>query len=180
VPRCYPLLHPDLIFSRIFGDTIERVVEEERRLFYVALTRAVEHLFIITETNNVSPFLEDLQKRKKSSTLDWSNYPPLVETTKHVTVRIGNQDGRGSRPTIAIKDLLKAENYIYKKTVWNAWLRTYAAQGFSVKELFAKAMWVSCADGIEVRFYDDLENTLAIYRIDGGQLACTFDNIPEP
>lgn len=180
VPRCYPLLHPDLMFSRVFGDTIERVVEEERRLFYVALTRAVEHLFIITETNNVSPFLEDLQKRKKISTLDWSNYPPMVETTKHIIVRIGNQDGRGSKPTVSIKDLLKAENYIYRTTVWGNWLRTYSAQGFSVKELFAKAMWISHADGVEVRFYDDLENMLAIYRIDGGQLACTFDNIPEP
>lgn len=179
VPRCYPLLHPDLMFNRVFGDTIERVVEEERRLFYVALTRAVENLFIITETNNVSPFLEDLQKRKIIYSLDWSDYPPLVETTKHITVRIGNQHGRGSKPTVAIKDLLKAENYIYRTNVWNAWLRTYPAQGFSVKELFAKGMWISRADGIEVRFYDDLENMLAIYRIDGGQLTCITDNIPE-
>ncbi len=179
VPRCYPLLHPDLMFTRVFGDTIERVVDEERCLFYVALTRAVEHLFIITETNNVSPYLEDLQKTKIISTLDWSDYPPLVETTKHIIVRIGNQDGRGSRPTITIKNLLKAENYIYRTTVWGTWVRTYPAQGFSVKELFAKAMWISCADGIEVRIYDDLENMLAIYRIDRGQLNCIADNIPE-
>jgi DNA helicase IV len=35
VPRCYPLLHPDLMFTRIFGDTIERVVEEERQVKYL-------------------------------------------------------------------------------------------------------------------------------------------------
>ena len=40
VPQCYPLIHPDSIFTRIFGNTIERVTAEERRLFYVALTRA--------------------------------------------------------------------------------------------------------------------------------------------
>lgn len=67
VPRCYPSLHPNLIFTRVFGDSIEQVIEEERRLFYVALTRAVEHLFIITETNNQSPFLEELSSRKKNS-----------------------------------------------------------------------------------------------------------------
>ncbi|MEW6496812.1 MAG: UvrD-helicase domain-containing protein [Cyanobacteriota bacterium] len=33
VPRCYPLLHPGLMFTRVFGDSIERVVDEERRLF---------------------------------------------------------------------------------------------------------------------------------------------------
>ncbi|MBW4603078.1 MAG: UvrD-helicase domain-containing protein [Calothrix sp. FI2-JRJ7] len=180
VPRCYPLLHPDLMFTRVFGDTIERVVEEERRLFYVALTRAIEHLFIITEKNNVSPFLEELQKRKIISTLDWSNYPPLIKTTERIIVRIGNQYGRGSKPTIAIKGLLKAEKYIYKTNVWNAWLGIYPAQSFSVKEFFAKATWISCADGVEVRFYDDLENVLATYHIDKGQLTCIADNIPEP
>ncbi|MBD2281236.1 MAG: hypothetical protein HEQ13_04075 [Dolichospermum sp. DEX189] len=44
IPRCYPLIHPDLMFTRVFGDSIESVVNEERRLFYVALTRAVETL----------------------------------------------------------------------------------------------------------------------------------------
>ncbi|MBO3460670.1 hypothetical protein G7B40_025795 [Aetokthonos hydrillicola Thurmond2011] len=39
-------------------------------------------------------------------------------------------------------------------------------------------MWISRADGIELRFYDDLENVLAIYRIDRGQLTSVVDNIP--
>jgi DNA helicase-4 len=82
VSGCYPLLHPDLIFTRIFGDTIKQVVDEERRLFYVALTRAVEHLFILTETNNISPFLEELKRRKNIPLLNWSDYPPLVGATQ--------------------------------------------------------------------------------------------------
>ena len=48
IPRCYPLIHPDLMFTRVFGDSIESVVNEERRLFYVALTRAVETLLGLT------------------------------------------------------------------------------------------------------------------------------------
>jgi DNA helicase IV len=70
VPRCYPLLHPDLMLARVFGDSIERVIAEERRLFYVALTRVVERLFILTEKNNFSPFLEDLRNSIYLSSLD--------------------------------------------------------------------------------------------------------------
>jgi len=88
VPRCYPLIHPDLIFTRVFGDSIERGVDEERRLFYVALTRAVERLFILTETNNVSPFLEEIRSRKAVPSINWSNYPPLVGSTKRITVKV--------------------------------------------------------------------------------------------
>jgi hypothetical protein len=29
-----------------------------------------------------------------------------------------------------------------------------------------------------VRFYDDFEKILAIYRVDRGQLTCVVDNIP--
>ncbi|MEQ9372461.1 MAG: UvrD-helicase domain-containing protein [Coleofasciculus chthonoplastes F3-SA18-01] len=106
VPGSYPLLHPDLMFARIFGDSIERVVGEERRLFYVTLTRAVEHLFILTETNNVSPFLEELKSRKTIPLLNWADYPPLVGSTQRITVKVGNQAGRDGNGTYAIKDLL--------------------------------------------------------------------------
>ena len=97
VPQCYPSIHPNLIFTRVFDDSIERVVAEERRLFYVALTRAVEDLFILTDKDNFSPFLEDLERNVKLSRLEWSDYPPLVGTTKRITIRVGNQNGRGVR-----------------------------------------------------------------------------------
>ena len=76
VQHCFPLLHSELIFTRIFGDNLEKVTAEERRLFYVALTRAVEDLLILTETGDVSPFLEDLEKYIRLSKLKWSDYPP--------------------------------------------------------------------------------------------------------
>ncbi|WP_245912530.1 3'-5' exonuclease [Brunnivagina elsteri] len=169
VADCYPLLHPDWIFTRIFGDSIERVIEEERRLFYVGLTRAVEHLLILTESNNVSPFLEELKSRQTISILNWSEYPPFVKSVQRITVRVGNQAGKGENGTYAIKDLLKAEGYRWNKTEWKAWCRTYPVQGFSIEEFFAKAMWISNADGIEVRLYDDLEIQIAVYRVEQGQ-----------
>ncbi len=53
----FPLLHPDHQLFSIFGQTENDLLEEERRLFYVALTRAKEKLYILTEKENRSPFL---------------------------------------------------------------------------------------------------------------------------
>lgn len=179
VPRCYPLIHPDLMFSRIFGDSIEQVVDEDRRLFYVALTRAIEHLFILTETKNLSPFLEELKSRKRINLLDWLDYPPFVGSIQRITVKVGNQAGQGITPTIKIKHLLNAEGYTWRVIEWSAWCCTYPAQDFSIQQYFDNAQWISHAAGIEVRFYDDLENMLAKYHVDRGQYIPVINNIPE-
>ena len=175
VPRCYPLLHPNLVFTFVFGDSVESVTTEERRLFYVALTRAVKELFILTETNNSSSFLEDL----KLPTLKWQDYPPLA----YVTIKVGNQKGKGIHPTKAIKDLLKTDGYIWNGKTWNS---TRLAEGFSVKEFVGqtgKTKWGKLANGIVAQFYDHLGNEIAKYHVDDGQwkyISGTIDNIPEP
>ncbi|NEU83310.1 UvrD-helicase domain-containing protein [Nostoc sp. UIC 10630] len=178
VPRCYPLIHPDLMFSRVFGDSIEQVVDQERRLFYVALTRAVEHLFIVTETKNFSPFLEELKSRKRISLLDWLDYPSFFGSIQQITVKVGNQAGKGRNGTYAIKDLLNAEGYIWQPKK-GAWYCTYPAQDFSIKGYFNNAKWIYHASGIELQFYDDLENMLAKYNVDYGEYIALINNIPE-
>lgn len=50
----------DLIFQIIKKTNYELLMEEERRLFYVALTRAKEELFLITEQGNESTFIEEI------------------------------------------------------------------------------------------------------------------------
>ena len=45
----FPFLHPDNELNAIFGETIEDVLEEEKRLFYVALTRTKNKLYYISE-----------------------------------------------------------------------------------------------------------------------------------
>ena len=129
VPRCFPLLHSDLVFTRIFGDSVEGMTAEERRLFYVALTRAVEDLFILTETDNVSPFLEDLEKNMRLTKLKWPDYPPLADKTKYFAIRVGNQHGRGPKPTLAIRDLLKAEGYRWDNKL-KTWYIMRPVEGF--------------------------------------------------
>ena len=59
----FPLIHPDNHLFEIFGHTIKDVFDEERRLFYVALTRAKEQLYILTERDRGSDFLDALEER---------------------------------------------------------------------------------------------------------------------
>ena len=56
----YPLIHPDNVLFTIFGHNEADIIDEERRLFYVALTRAKEKLYILTEQDRESPFLDRL------------------------------------------------------------------------------------------------------------------------
>ena len=177
VLRSFPLLHSELIFTRIFGDNLEKVTAEERRLFYVALTRAVEGLFILTETGNVSPFLEDLQKNIRLSKLKWSDYLPLAGETKYFAIQVGNQYGRGPKPTMAIRDLLKAEGYAWNKES-KTWYILHPAQGFSVKDFADRTSWSDSAVGIEVRFCDDLDNEVAIYNVNHGRWQHISGGIP--
>lgn len=53
----FPLLHPDNGLFAIFGQTEKHVLEEERRLFYVSVTRPSQRLFILTEKENASSFI---------------------------------------------------------------------------------------------------------------------------
>ncbi len=54
-----PLIHPDNALHYIFGVTFDKVLAEEQRLFYVAITRAKEKLFFFTDDNKESGFIKD-------------------------------------------------------------------------------------------------------------------------
>ena len=61
--RRYPLIHADWVFNRVLGDKIDRLVEDERRLLYVGITRAVEALVLLSRgrsTRHAQPFLFDV------------------------------------------------------------------------------------------------------------------------
>ena len=59
----YPLVHPDQAFNKIFDDNcIENSFQEEKRLFYVAMTRAKDQLYFVSDEINESEFLNKLSK----------------------------------------------------------------------------------------------------------------------
>lgn len=58
--RQFPKIHPDNLLFNPFGVTPESVLAEERRLFYVAITRSKHSIHFLTEKGAESPFLEAL------------------------------------------------------------------------------------------------------------------------
>ncbi len=168
VARSYPLLHPDWIFSRILGESLQKMVEEERRLLYVALTRAAERLVVVTERGSNSPFLNDIQRRMTLPKIDWATFPPVGGKTARLVVKVGNQEFRGSAPTFAVRDVLRAEGYQWQTTGWKGWAKSFPAAGFSVGVLKAEK-WAATADGIEVRVFNDYDTLVARYIVDGGR-----------
>jgi DNA helicase IV len=165
------------VFSRILGDSLEKVTEEERRLLYVAVTRAVDKLVIFTDGKNKSPFLHDLERAKSLAVINWESYPPVRGATARLVAKVCNQGGRGGAPTFAIRDLLKASGYQWQSNGWRGWAKSFPAEGFNM-ELLQKELWSERADGIDVRVFDDTDAVIAQFLIDKGRWKCVTDNLP--
>lgn len=160
----YPLIHPDWIFSRILGDSVEKITEEERRLFYVALTRATEKMVIITEESRKSPFLQALSLIE----IVWDDYPPPIfqgETT--LFVRVSNHINVFPAPTRQIKDLLNASGYRWD-SVGKVWLKTFSSDSFEIEKLQSEK-WAQSANGVEVHISEANAQLFAHFLIYNGQ-----------
>jgi len=167
VLRSYPLIHPDWIFTRVLGDDIKKIISEERRLFYVALTRAVDTLIILTEQQNISPFLQEIMSRQELQDIDWEIFPPVKDENSRLTVRVGNLNQYNNGATYAIKDQLKASGYRWdsKNKVWQ---KSFLEEGFSLESL-KQSIWSSLANEICVCIVNDHESVVDEYAIHSGQ-----------
>lgn len=59
IHRQFPLIHPDWTLLAPLGTTLQDVIDEERRLFYVAISRAREEVILVTEKGRKSNFIQD-------------------------------------------------------------------------------------------------------------------------
>jgi len=75
--RKFPIIHPNNQLHGIFGVTMADVYEEERRLFYVALTRARKMVYLLHEKNLKSEFVSDIDLQLKVPGKDLPGENPI-------------------------------------------------------------------------------------------------------
>ena len=165
--RRYPLIHPNWVFSEIFGDNPSGITDEERRLFYVALTRARDELVIVTRGGDESPFMSGFTRADLTPRIAWENLPDAVPSDGSVIIMVGNKLGRGATPTHEIKDLLKAYGYAWRSVGWPCWWKRVPADRFSLDTVKSES-WGENADGIEVRVDGVGENGVQRYLVSRG------------
>jgi DNA helicase-4 len=151
----YPLVHPDWVFNRIFGDSLTQIIDEERRLLYVALTRAENNLYIITDTKKPSPFLEDIQSSNFIRPIEWRHYPPgnLDGQATRVMIHIQNNGSVETGGTFPIKDLLKACGYKWQP-ITRSWTKSVALDTDGANQ-FKSEPWLRQASNIIIKFVDE-------------------------
>jgi DNA helicase IV len=130
VGRSYPLVHPTWIFLRVFGDSIDRIEAEERRLFYVAITRAKDSLALLTETPAKSPYLSDIERHATLVPVAWADLPPVPSLDgPRIEIQVAN--------AYAVKDQLKNLGYRFN-SAQKCWQRSVTAEGFSFDVLLGQ------------------------------------------
>ena len=171
IQRRYPFIHPDWVFSRILGSELSSVISEERRLLYVASTRAIAKLIVLTDQKEVTPFLNLQTSKELIQEIKWENLEGPTSVTKQVLVLVGNSTQSRGDGTFPLKDLLTSSGYKWSPGEWGHWRKAYVASNFSIgelrDELWAKTDEGITKSGIEVRLIISPNVEFARYSIEG-------------
>ena len=153
----YPLIHPYWIFEQVFGTTLDELVESERRLLYVAMTRAKETLVLLSHGND-SMFAEVLRSSPSISRTGWAAFPRLARSDAADLRLIRINDG------YPIKDLLKSASFGFSAP--RSWQRS-STSGFRVSSV-KDEVWSLESPGVTVEILDGNDRVLQTYRVTRG------------
>jgi len=157
--KTYPLIHRTWILFRCFGDTLRSLVDEERRLFYVALTRAVSEVYIFTEKGRPTEFLKDAENSQVMESLDWDQLKEITE----VWIRVANIEGITQRGTFGIKSLLRENGFQWSKEDQD-WCKSLPKSEVSIDSI-KRSPWGQEAEYIEVSIHDEDDEVLGLYQV---------------
>ncbi len=153
--KSFPLIHADNRFQSFFGESLESLYEDERRLLYVALTRPIERLYVLTRSGVVSPFLtrgilsheQNIKTLSSGYQIKVSSKDPFDDSYKTLLEKAGFSIYASRRPQkTAHKDItsfvLNSGGAARAKTMLMneppIWLRKSAEYGcrFEIEEIF--------------------------------------------
>ena len=143
--NAYPLIHPTWEFFRIFGVDEKTICSEEQRLFYVALTRAVNSVIIVGESTNLSPFIMSERFLNGVKQLNFDDFPAVtIQANTNVEIAVYK--------SFPIKDQLKSLGFKYDSKRW-CWFKMIPTSDFS-KEYIDSQTWNDNSRLIEVKSSD--------------------------
>lgn len=163
--RKFPMLHPDSLFVRIFGEEVEDTIEQERRLFYVAVTRARSNLFFLLDDTQMSPFLEDIERTGLLEYLDWTEWDLSDSPVRGTQIIVKNRTTRGGG-TWHIKHALATTQFRWS-AARRCWWRQVPEDSLECEAFLAAAEWIVDADAVEVLFVRN-GRVPVVYHVDGG------------
>ena len=179
IQRRYPFIHPDWVFSRILGSDLSSVISEERRLLYVASTRAIAKLIVLTDQKELTPFLHLQTNKELIQEVKWEKLEGPTSVTKQVLVLVGNSTQSRGDGTFPLKDLLTSSGYKWSPGEWGHWRKAYVASNFSIgelrDELWAKKDENITKSGIEVRLIVSPNVEFARFSITGDEWTPTIN-----
>lgn len=169
-PEAYPFAHPDAIFATIFGDTFQSIENDEKRLFYVGVTRPKKTLFLLSYPSQYSATRQYRIKFLEGASLEYFDINRLHSNLlcgSRVVVRLSNQRGSSkSSGTYPIKDRLKGAGYKWSEES-NSWWR-FLEEGsisspFECRQFLQNQPWIPDADGILASFaWEDQQHRMVI------------------
>ena len=110
----FPLLHSHRVITEVFGDTEEVVRIDERRLLYVALTRAKHTLYILVRNQSEEQeFISELKIPPGS----WDEFPPTgthMESQEKLLILV-------SRGSYQVRFALKQDGFTFKDQPQKHW-----------------------------------------------------------
>lgn len=159
VDRSYPLVHPSNIFFEVLGRSVADVVLEEKRLFYVAASRAKEAMVFVTEAGMESPFMPASILNIDLMSLEC----PVKDESSRYYVRVTGKS------TYEIKSLLRASKYQWHPAE-KYWVKQYATQTFT-KDTILRENWLHGAADLNITVTDEYLNKVLEIHVSNGRLS---------
>lgn len=167
VDRSYPLMHPSNVFFEVLGRSAADIVLEEKRLFYVAVSRAKEAMVLLTEAGLTSPFLP-----ASISNIDLKSLEsPVKDKSSRYFVRVKGKS------TYEIKSQLRASKYQWHPAE-KYWVKQFAAHTFTM-ETVLNENWFRGAADLRVTVTDEFLNKVSEIRVLDGQLTIHSEYAPQ-